>query len=127
MRKNWKRHMVQERAWHLHFKRYYVVAPSGNIYFFYKGAYARTLYVACTLKALTDDDKEDFTKTGDLKPFYYLDGERLLTRAMAFVYETEENGGFPEQKKMNKYLSESREFNRLFALDKDISYDSMPA
>jgi len=45
MKKDWQSRNVHENAWGLHFKRWYILAPSGNVYKIYRGAYSDTIYL----------------------------------------------------------------------------------
>ena len=145
MRKGWKQKKIRENAWGLYFTRWYFIAPSGNKYFFYRSCHFNDVLVPTTYGAYVDPHGKDETQ---LKRFResgnktrhvtvkWFDGtvreyddviDDSYDQAIQFIYQVEENGGFEEQDKINKYLDDNKEMNYLFSSSKSyVKYDSMP-
>ena len=150
MRKGWKQKTLKEKACDLEFTRWYLIAPSGNRYMFYRGCYFPTIFVPTTYYALSVEDKTEIKDDNQLKPFRYPTGKQTKHRtytslldnktyeydfevddryqqALKFIYKTEDMGGFPEQKLINKYLENNKEMLFLFSQPENkIEYNSMP-
>ncbi len=65
MRKGWTQKKIKENAWGLKFERWYLIAPSGNKYYLYRGCYFSTVYVPTTYDALTVKDKSEWCRKND--------------------------------------------------------------
>ncbi|MBQ9303184.1 hypothetical protein [Butyrivibrio sp.] len=151
MKKGWQQRKITENAWGLIFTRWYIKAPSGNMYFFYRGCYFPTVIVPSSLDALSDPSCNRKSVDCALMRFDRPSGKKIARRwtyhspvdgtikerveyandmysqAVQYIYQIEENGGFPEQQKMNKWLENNNEARSLFSSDKkSISYCSMP-
>lgn len=148
MRKGWQQRRIKENAWGLHFDRWYLIAPSGNKYHFYRSCYFPTIFVPTTYHAVSTNDKDKLDDT-ELIAFRSATGKKVkhhqylsfdgnlceyndviddrYDQALQFIYETEEKGGFAEQNKINSYLDNNKEMNYLFSKPKPIvKYNSMP-
>lgn len=130
MKKNWQSKKVAENCWGLKFTRWYIISPSGNKYFLWRSCYFPTLYVATTYNALTADDKNKVNED-EIKHIYYQPDDPVeenisqFKRALNFIYNIEEKGGFTEQDKMNEYLENNKEFQSVYNHG-SYSYNSIP-
>ena len=129
MKKNYQQKVIKENAWGLHFTRWYVIAPSGNIYHFWRSCYWTTLILPVTLNALTTRDSDSVSR----KEFLHIEDTPTSAKSdnyrkmIKIIYEIENCGGLPEQKQMNEFIENTREYKFLFSRrENSISYDSMP-
>lgn len=135
MKKGWQSRCVRENAWGKKFSRWYFIAPSGNLYMFWRGSVWDTIYVPVTAQALSEPDKtklpenalQRFNRKSDYNAGVREDLRAVHTRALNYLYEVEARGGFKQQKKMNALLASDREFRAMFSQAKtSYSYNSMP-
>ena len=137
MKKGWKQKKVNERAWGLQFTRWYLIAPSGNKYHFFRGCHFSTIWVPMTYDALLvqgKDELKEIRRSGKTVTHMFTDdhgNDRSYEKpiydeyrqALNYIYSIEESGGFKEQNKMNKWLDQNKEMQRLFAQPKPaVSY-----
>lgn len=134
MRKGWTQKKIKENAWGLKFVRWYLTAPSGNKYFFYKGAYFPRIYVPTTYDALAAKDKSEWCRKNDpthelLRAFFASEKFKHdeYQQVLKFIYDIESKGGFSDQKRMNAWLDNCKEMQNLYQQEANsLSYNSMP-
>lgn len=152
MKKGWTQKKIRENAWGLIFERWYLIAPTGNKYHFYRGCYFDAIFVPTTYDALSVRDKSEWIRkydpnltklrrimrSGKTRPHYYTDlNDKVHSyeqnihdeyqQALQFIYDVEAKGGFAEQKEMNKWLDGNSEMTYLYAQSSPkVSYYSMP-
>lgn len=118
MKKGWQIRKIVESAWDYKFTRWYVIAPSGNKYEFYRTPSFNTLYLI-----------KDYEYLRDIKHYGVKEFVRLSSNyhdMLRYIYNIESLGGFPEQKRINKILSASKEMNYLFSKPRHTTkYSSM--
>jgi len=118
MKKNYKQKVIKENMWGLHFTRWYVVAPSGNKYNFWRGCYSSTLHLPLTFNALSIEKKELVSK----EEWFHTEDYREMIKE---IYRIEDCGGFPEQNQINEWIENKREYRVLFSRkENSISYDT---
>ena len=137
MRKGWKQKKVVENIWCLKWTRWYLISPSGNRYHFWRGCYFPVVYVPTTFYALSIEDKDEIKDNEQLARFYKASGKKtkhvsyksfdgktyeyddvvndMYEQALSYIYAIEDNGGFPEQIRMNAWLESNEEMCRLFS------------
>lgn len=110
MRKGWQQRKIHENAWGLHFTRWYIVAPSGNHYCMYRGAYFKTIFL--------EKDHDDCHKSERIG--------RTYQEGLKHIYELEASGNY--DKKLSDAIKNSHECQRLFAAPQsNKTWFSMPA
>lgn len=118
MKKGWQIRKVIEHAWDYKFTRWYVIAPSGNKYAFYRTPFYTNLYII-----------KDYKYSSDIKDYAIKEFVSLSSNyydMLNYIYNIESLGGFPKQKRINKILSASKEMNYLFSKPQHTTkYDSI--
>lgn len=105
MKKGWIQKSIKENAWGLKFTRWYVVAPSGNCYFFYKSCDGKDIYLHMKIKADNDESKPSKDDRQEIASSY--------NDAIKYIYSLEEKGGMG--KKYNEDVKNLKEFKFLYS------------
>lgn len=132
MKKGWIQKRICEHAWDLCFTRWYFIAPSGNKYFMWRDCYFNRINIPKTYNALISSNTPvaecEIEKVRPLgNPVDGYKKRSIYQQAIQYLYKIEEQGGFPEQQKMNGWLNTDREMNSLLnRTENAVSYHSMP-
>lgn len=105
MKKGWQQKKINENWMGRKFTRWYVIAPSGNVYHFYRGCYSDRIYFS---KDRHDCNKSiplaDTYKDAIQKIYAYEEQTKKCKKLAAFI------------KKLSRELRKEKEFQLLYGM-----------
>jgi hypothetical protein len=106
MKKNWQQKKVSENCMGLHFTRWYVISPSGNVYNFYRSCYSDTIYFKKDMKDCKKNVPIAYNYNDAIKKIYAFEEQTKKCEKFATFI-----------KKLSSEIRKDKEFQTLYSME----------